>query len=596
MRPVSTMVKPSADAERAPFRAGDGTRDGARWLIVSGYLLGALLVTARLWADPSGRMPAANGGDTGLFDWWLRYAATAVAHGRLPALVTTALNAPHGVNLMWNTPYLLPGVLLSPVTLLAGPQASLTVVITLGFAGSAAALFWVLRRCGASLTAAGLGGAVYGFSPALVDAGFGHYNFQFAVLPPLMVHALLLIATGRGRPVRTGAGLGLLAAAQLFIGSELLLDTGLAGVVLLAVLAAGHRRAVAARTRNTALGLGAATAVMLLICWYALWVQFYGPFTERYTLPSPWYGNVRLFVTPPGTLLFHTAASAAYDRGFSLGIPEVLAYLGWPLLVVLVVAAIWFWRDQKVRAAAVTWAVLELLALGGGAPRVGGAIVPAWLLPYHWLQGLPVLGELLPNRFSILADGAAAAALAVALDRARAAATQSEAWGRRCAGIPALVAVLAVLPLVPLPYQAAPLAPVPAGWRLAFDRLRLPPGVHVLVIPISAVGNDRSMIWAAQTGQPSSMVGGYFIGPEPDGQPTFNPGPAHWAARYLRRVQAGRTQPGPTALARLRGDLAYWHPAAVVAVTSQASALARVLTGLLGPPTFRAGRVLAWRR
>ena len=34
---------------------------------------------------------------------------------------------------------------------------------------------------------AGLGGAVYGFSPALLQSAIGHYNLQFAVLPPLII-------------------------------------------------------------------------------------------------------------------------------------------------------------------------------------------------------------------------------------------------------------------------------------------------------------------------------------------------------------------------------------------------------------------------
>ena len=72
------------------------------------------------------------------------------AHGRLPDLVTTALNAPQGINLMWNTSFLLPGVVFAPLTLAIGPQATLTVLLTLGFAGSAATMFWVLRRWGAS--------------------------------------------------------------------------------------------------------------------------------------------------------------------------------------------------------------------------------------------------------------------------------------------------------------------------------------------------------------------------------------------------------------------------------------------------------------
>ena len=182
--------------------------------------------------------------DIDLFAWFIRYEATAIAHGRLPDLVTTALNAPQGVNLMWNTSFLLPGVVFAPLTLAVGPQATLTTVLTLGFAGSAAAMFWVLRRWGASLTAAALGGAIFGFSPALRVAAVGHYHLQFAMLLPLMIDALLRLLTGRGRPVRTGAWLGLLTAAQLFIAEEALALTAVAAVVIVVVLAAAHPRAV----------------------------------------------------------------------------------------------------------------------------------------------------------------------------------------------------------------------------------------------------------------------------------------------------------------------------------------------------------------
>jgi hypothetical protein len=110
------------------------------------YLAGAFAVTWRLWVSPASRMQAGDPTDVDLFAWFIRYSAESVAHGSLPHLVTTAMNAPRGVNLMWNTSLLLPGVLLTPVTLLAGPQVSLTVLLTLGFAGSAATMFWVLRR------------------------------------------------------------------------------------------------------------------------------------------------------------------------------------------------------------------------------------------------------------------------------------------------------------------------------------------------------------------------------------------------------------------------------------------------------------------
>src|SRR5271166_5632075 len=115
---------------------------------------------------------------------------------------------------------MLPGVLLAPVTLLFGPQSALTVFMTAGFAGSATAMFAVLRRWDVSVASAALGGAVYGFSPALLHSALGHYDLQFAVLSPLIVNVGLRLATGRARPVRGGVTLGLLVTAQLLTSEE----------------------------------------------------------------------------------------------------------------------------------------------------------------------------------------------------------------------------------------------------------------------------------------------------------------------------------------------------------------------------------------
>ncbi|MFY9777703.1 MAG: hypothetical protein WAK28_24305, partial [Trebonia sp.] len=424
---TQTVVAAAATRRRSALAATRrACRPRAAWLALACYLIGALVITGRLWIDPAGRMQAGDRGDVDLFAWFVQYAATAVSHGQLPALFTTAMNAPVGISLMWNTSFLLPGVLLSPVTLLWGPQVSLTVALTLGFAGSAAALFWVLRRWGASLGAAALGGAVYGFSPALVTAGLGHYHLQFAVLPPLIVDAVARLVTGRGRGVRTGLWLGLLCAAQLFIGEELLVYTAVASLILVVALALSRPREVPRRAREALPGLAVAAVVFLLLDGYALWTQFKGPLAEHSKLRASLTGNLSWFVVPSDSLLFHTHASAA-EAATTLQLPaEYMDYLGWPLILVLVIAAVVFWRDIRVRTSAVLWAVLELCALGGGNLRIGDVRWSGRLLPWHWVQGLPGLAQVLPWRFAILADGAAAALLVFALDRALAAVPRAE--------------------------------------------------------------------------------------------------------------------------------------------------------------------------
>jgi hypothetical protein len=589
---VPPTVAPSVAAQDRRSRAGRW----APWLVIACYLLAAIALTWRLWADPASREQSGDVHDIDLFAWFLRYTATAVSHGHLPALVTTALNAPQGVNLMWNTSVLLPGIVLTPVTLLAGPQVSLTVLLTLGYAGSAASLFFAARRWGASLGTAALGGAVYGFSPALIASGIGHYHLQFAVLPPLIIHALLRIVTGRARPVwgvvRTGAWLGLLTSAQLFTGEELLLDTAVAGLVLVVVLAASRPSAVAGRARGAAFGILAGVVIMLVICGHALSVQFFGPFTERGRPLTPITGSLAPFVTPPGDLLLHSRASAAAVGHHA---SEYLGYLGWPLLVVLVAAAIRFWPDLRARAAAVTWAVLELLSLGGKTLRIGGLHYPGWLLPWHWVQGLPGMAEVLPDRFALLADAAAAALLAFSLDLALAWVPQVRQWWRR--GLVA-AAVLVVVPLIPLPFAVSPVPGVPAGWQEAFARLHLTPDARVLVLPPPAQFHTLAMRWQATTGEPGTLVAGYFLGPGPDRQSTFSPGlilPASDALKQLVLQAPDVAVRQSASIALIRSDLAYWRPAAIIAVPGLGSPPLPVLTVLFGRPTIRVGQVLAWR-
>ena len=80
------------------------------------YLVGAFFVTVTLWVHPTGLQQSGDPQDVDQATWFLRYAAHAIEHFRLPALSTMAMNAPHSVNLMWNTSLLLPGIVVTPVT------------------------------------------------------------------------------------------------------------------------------------------------------------------------------------------------------------------------------------------------------------------------------------------------------------------------------------------------------------------------------------------------------------------------------------------------------------------------------------------------
>jgi hypothetical protein len=688
------------------------------------YLAGALLLTWRLWADPASTFVAPNAGDANLFAWYLRYAATAISHGHLPALVTTAMNAPTGVNLMWNTSLLLPGVLLTPVTLLLGPQVSLTILTTAGFAGSATAMFWVLRRWRVGAVGSALAGAVYGFSPALVHSAVGHYNLQLAVLPPLIVDASVRLAVGprhqtdgstardstppASRDVsgsgtgwasgaswvaalRTGVWLGLLVAAQLFISEELALITALAAALFVAAVALSRPIDAVRRAPPVMTGLLVAVVIVLALAGHALWVQFHGPLVQHGPLyPLDYYVNeLSGFVTPSSYLVFHTAGSAATAAGYHAGLTEYLAYLGWPMIIVVVAAAVVGWRRVGVRAAAFTLIVLVVFSFGGH-PQTRGVPDPTVNLPWHWLEEHQLLSSILPDRLSILIDGAAAVLLALGLDAVtgragllgvgrgvadsaesgaavaadstvsgraggmdsaasgwpaaadstvsgRAGGVDSAASGRLgaaggqrssvgwadrgwVASFALTLAVLACVSLLPGPLPAATTTPLPRGWSEVFTALHLPSGARVLVVPVPTNILTVAMRWQADTGHPSSMVGGYFIGPGAGGQAYIGGNGVSPTSWYLDRLWAAglpQTSPfagaagaaglataspaGPASAgrapsrAKVLADLASWRPTAIVAVTAAGSPLANYLVALLGPPSVQSATVIAWR-
>ena len=622
MSAATTAVQAPAHAEPAPPLAN------RRVVLLAAvyYLLAALAVTLWLWRDPASRTVAGNPNDTDQFTWFFRYDATAIVHGRLPALVTTAMNAPQGVNAMWNTFMMLPGVLLAPVTLLFGPQSALTLFLTAGFAGSATAMFAVLRRWDVSGPAAALGGAVYAFSPAVLHSAIGHYDLQFAVLPPLILDVGLRLATGRTSAVRGGLWLGLLVTAQLFITEETLLGVAMAGVIVAIVLAASRPRAVADKIATLAGGLGVAACVTAVIAGYPLWVQFFGPLRQHGSpfTPDFFKNDLSSFVVPSSYLLFHTSASAAAALRYQGHLPEYLGYLGWPLIVVLLLAAIVGWRRLPIRAAAIACAALAVFSLGGTL-LFGGHEHPAIKLPWYWLEGLPLLNAALPDRFSIMADGAGAVLLAFAVDAARPAFAAFAARrlprlavGWRPAAVVMSGAVLALLPILPKPLPAADVTAPPPGWSAAFTALRLPASATVLVVPIPMSTFTEPLRWQAVTGTPGSLVGGYFIGPAWNGRSYIDGNGTPPAGLYLNAIwtysQAGlprslaagmppKASPGSPGYVhvkavtdtKMREQIKAWRVSAVVAVTKPGSRLGRYLTDLLGPPAVEAGDVLAWR-
>jgi hypothetical protein len=261
----------------------------------------------------------------------------------------------------------------------------------------------------------------------------------------------------------------------------------------------------------------------------------------------------------------------------------------------------------------------------GGTLLFGGHEHPAIKLPWYWLEGLPLLNAALPDRFALVADGAGAALLAFAVDAARPAFAAFAARrlprlavGWRPAAVVMSGAILAVLPIVPKPLPAATVTSVPPGWSAAFAALRLPASASVLVVPIPMSTFTEPLRWQADTGEPGSLVGGYFMGPAWNGRAYTDGNGTPPAGLYLNAIwtfsQAGlpkslagglppNAYPGSVGYVPIKAvtnpqmlkQIKAWRVSAVVAVAKLNSRLGQYLTVLLGRPAVVVGDVLAWR-
>ena len=179
-------------------------------------------------------------------------------------------------------------------------------------------------------------------------------------------------------------------------------------------------------------------------------------------------------------------------------------------------------------------------------------------------------------------------------------------------------AVLAVLPIVPKPLPAADVTPLPPGWSAVFAALRLPASASVLVVPIPMSTFTEPLRWQADTGEPGSLVGGYFMGPTWNGRGYIDGTGTPAAGLYLNAIWIYSQEGLPRALAtgvppnayrgspgyvpvkavtdtKMREQIRAWRVSAVVAVARPDSRLGQYLTALLGRPAAAAGDVLAWR-
>jgi len=245
--PADTVTR-GADTGPRVLRAFTTHPAAGQLTLLLCYLAAGVAVTWPRATYITGRLPSMR--DSAAYVWGFWWMARRVSHLANP-WVTNHMAAPAGVLLGYHTLMPLPGLLLTPVTLIFGPSASynLLVIVVPGllcYAMYRAARLWL-----PSQTAAIAAGAFFGLSAMLAQEDWYHVNIAVgALFLPLALEASVRLRRSPGW--RQALILGVVVGAAVLTDPESAVLTGiLAGLVLLPWLL---RRPTVARLWPAALG------------------------------------------------------------------------------------------------------------------------------------------------------------------------------------------------------------------------------------------------------------------------------------------------------------------------------------------------------
>jgi hypothetical protein len=568
----------------------------------------SLVLWWRVWitGDPASTITC-QCGDPSLFLWFTAWVPWSISHLHSP-LLSNAIYAGQGGADTLDTAVLLPPLVVSPITALFGPVAGFNVLVLLAPVVDGWSMFLFLRKVTGFLPGQLIAATFYGFSPYVVtNLPFGHFNVDLVFFPPLALWCLYDLLVARAHePWRVGAALGALVIIQFFAGPELLAMCAVLGVFCAIGLLVVAPRLVLARLRPLVQACALAATIATVGLAYPVWFLVAGP---RHTVGYPWpgtpgAGNAVSAVVRPGSY----RAPSLFDQigGYFGPRGPTEAYLGIALIGLVAVAVV-LWRRRRL-----AWCLAGLAAVGWALSLGAGSESSSLWLPWRIFDHIPVVSEILPERFSLFTDFGLAALLSLSLDlcwqrrervlalflgrrnglRDKIAPRRADiAYAAGCCG----VAIAALVP-VALTYDVAFVIhdQPPPAWFLSVAP-RLSPGTVLLTMPYPSSAESQAMAWQADVGFAFAMVGGYALVPGGDGRQSIYVDPPAGAAAILDTLSFG-IAPEPsgslTETSEVRRALRAWGVQVVVVAPQARDAAYAVgfLTATLGrEPLWQAG-------
>jgi hypothetical protein len=443
--------------------------------VLIGYLAAGIAVNWTRAAYLTDHVVPGDARDTGLFVWDFWWMARSVLHLSNPWF-THYLGAPAGVPLGFHTLMPLPGVLMTPVTIVYGPSFSYNLLSAAAPGLICYAMYRAARLWLPSQTGAIAAGAFFGLSTMMTwNAWFEIQLALGAIFLPLALEAAVRL--GRRPGWRQAATLGVVLGAALLTDQESAIMAGmLAAAALLPWLArrpahGGVRAWVKLRSAALAVVVTGVVASPQIIAMVQQALAGDASVSQG-ALAADYRGSgaplQQIFSPSPRVAFFGLKSVAALYNHSSPGL-TFTAY-GWVLTALALFGLAVCWRRRGARLLALFWLGSTITALGAGVvignqryvplAQVWHGIQVSMIMPYTWMVRIPLLSSFREaDRFTELGLVAAALLAGAAVNWLRYHAT------------PVLVAVFALAILEAGSVGARPTPPVTMPAALpALDR------------------------------------------------------------------------------------------------------------------------------
>jgi hypothetical protein len=564
------------------------------------FIAAAMLLFHRAWAHPLTRWVGPPG-DPPKFMWFLTWNPYAVVHGINP-FFTHHINSETGVNLLWDTSVPLPSWLLTPVTAVMGPLFSYNVLATASPALSGFCAYLACKRYVRSHWAAGIGGAIYGFSPYVIAQTVGgHLTMSLAFSAPLIFILLDEILVRQQRPWRAvGVLLGVLAGAQVLISTELLVTEALCAAVVTVVLVALNWSEV---QRHAPYALRALTAASVVFVVIAVIPVSYALESSRRPTHGTLYGpdtfvsDLAGFVVPTSYQQVHPKSSETITNNFtdSCCPADSQTYIGVPLIVFVAVITIRRWSRPIVKVLSISSLAMLILSLGSHL-HVNGRVT-SYSMPLRWIEHVPLVSNLLASRLMMYVYLFSGMLLAIFLDGNRRRLDASQPASTRAAATATIVGTaLVVISLFPTIHISATQSQVPSFFSSQGLDL-IPKNSVALVAPFSHDTNtSEPELWQAVAGMRYRTISGYSTGKHHDGSFGYLPEPSPIYTK-MDDIQNGHP-PLPISDATRQSFLDQMRAdgvkSVIVGPMGQHDNMVQFFTELLGRAPQNIGGVQAW--